>query len=82
METTVSNSSGPGRSPPREITATATTSVITERTTLAPTISKRRSWRSVKTPAGSANSNHGRRCTTATRAISTGLRVIADASHG
>ena len=50
--------------------------------TLAPTIRRRRSWRSVMTPAGSVNSSHGRRWTTATRAISSGLRVIAVASHG
>jgi hypothetical protein len=34
------------------------------------------------TPAGNENSNHGSRWTTATRAISNGLRVMADASQG
>ena len=56
--------------------------VSTARIALAPTISRRRSLRSVMTPAGSVNSSHGRRWTTPTRAISSGLRVIAEASHG
>jgi hypothetical protein len=34
------------------------------------------------TPAGSVNSSQGRRWTTPTTAISRGLRVIAEASHG
>ena len=63
-------------------TATATSAVSTKRTVLAPTISRRRSLRSVITPAGSVNSSHGRRWTTATRAISSGLRVTAVANHG
>ena len=56
--------------------------VSTNRTALAPDISSRRSLRSVMTPAGSVNTNHGSRWATTTRAMSTGLRVIADASHG
>jgi hypothetical protein len=82
VPTTESTSSGAGSAPPRTSTASATSAVITKRIALAPTISRRRSWRSVITPAGSVNSSHGRRWTTATRAISSGLRVTAVANHG
>ena len=44
--------------------------------------SLRRSTRSVMTPAGSVKISQGRRWATATRAMSTGLRVTADASQG
>ena len=46
------------------------------------TMARLRSTRSVITPAGSVNTSHGRRCAAATSATSSGLRVIAVASHG
>ena len=46
------------------------------------TIARRRSTRSVITPAGSVKTSHGRRWATITSAIRIGLRVTADASHG
>jgi hypothetical protein len=45
-------------------------------------ISDRRLYLSVMTPAGNENSSQGSRCTTATSAISNGFRVMADASQG
>ena len=60
----------------------ATTVVTTARTTSIATIALRRSTRSVITPAGRVNSIHGSRWATATSAISSGLRVTAEASHG
>ena len=82
VPTTCSMSSGAAMTSWRTSTATASTAVRTARTALAPTIKRRRSLRSVMTPAGSVNSSHGSRWTTPTRAISSGLRVIADANHG
>ena len=74
--------SGSGRASWRASTTNATKNVSTARAALAHTIRIRRSWRSVITPAGSENSSQGSRWATATTAISKGLRVIADASHG
>jgi hypothetical protein len=82
VPTTWSTASGVGSTSWRAKTASATTVVSTKRSPLAPTIRRRRSWRSVITPAGSVNKSHGSRWATATRAMSSGLRVIADASQG
>jgi hypothetical protein len=79
---TFDNSSAPGSRDCRPSTAIATTSVNPKRVKSAKTIAFLRSTRSVITPAGSVKIIHGRRCTSATPAISSGLRVSAEASHG
>ena len=82
MPTTCSTASGAGSSSRRTNTATATTAVSTKRAALAPVIRVRRSLRSVITPAGRVKTSQGNRWTAAIRAMSSGLRVIADASQG
>ncbi len=82
VPTTSRTSSGVGREPCLDSTAMATTTVSSPRRKSIATIARRRSTRSVITPAGKVNKSHGRRCTAATRAIRRGLRVIAVASHG
>ena len=63
-------------------TASATTAASAKRQTSMLTINRRRSTRSVMTPAGSENTSHGSRPATGTSEIRSGLRVTADASHG
>lgn len=73
--------SGTGRAD-CEITIRTVNAINTTRTRSARTISNRRSARSVQTPAGRANTSHGRRCAVATPAIRIGSRVSIVASQG
>ncbi len=63
-------------------TTTATPRVTVPRARSIHPTRRRRSTRSVITPAGRVKSSQGRRVATATRAMCTGLRVTAEASHG
>jgi hypothetical protein len=63
-------------------TPSATTVVNTPRARSMDTIARRRSTRSVITPAGNVKTSHGRRWAANTRATRMGFRVTADASHG
>ena len=82
MPTTSVSASGAGSESCSSSTATAMSKVKTNRSESIATIARLRSTRSVITPAGRVNTSHGKRCATATSAISNGLRVIAVASHG